>query len=158
MKGPISVTQAFLPGLRKQAGGGVVVHLGGCDGRPRGAAVHERLRGDPRRAGELRAIAPTASLLRDQGAYFPSSGLCHPTPSRSPHSSTCGARWGVSLDEPDVVAREILATIRQRRRVPRHGGRDAQDADASRTPCRRPLPTRFGLRKFGKLIQQYRPH
>ena len=34
VKGPISVTQAFLPGLRKQAGGGVVVHLGGCmDGR-----------------------------------------------------------------------------------------------------------------------------
>ena len=34
VKGPIFVTQAFLPGLRKQAGGGVVVHLGGAmDGR-----------------------------------------------------------------------------------------------------------------------------
>ena len=34
VKGPIFVTQAFLPGLRKQIGGGVVVHLGGAmDGR-----------------------------------------------------------------------------------------------------------------------------
>src|SRR6478609_7403420 len=34
VKGPIFATQAFLPGMLKQAGGGVIVHLGGAmDGR-----------------------------------------------------------------------------------------------------------------------------
>ena len=34
VKGPMFVTRAFLPGLRKQAGGAVVVHVGGAmDGR-----------------------------------------------------------------------------------------------------------------------------
>ena len=91
VKGPISVTQAFLPGLRKQAGGGVVVHLGGCmDGR----VALPFMSAYAASAARWRATykAPTASLPGPTWC-FPSSGLCHPTPSRSSHFSTCGARW-----------------------------------------------------------------
>ena len=65
-------------------------------------------------------------------------------------------KMGVALTEPEVVAREILATIRQRRRANIMGGGmlkmltlvnaiSPSAADA------------IGLRRFGKLIQQHRP-
>ncbi len=70
VKGPIFVTQAFLPGLRKQAGGGVIVHLGGAmDGRV-SAAVYQRLRGDPRRAGELRSRCQPRACRDRRGAFL----------------------------------------------------------------------------------------
>jgi NAD(P)-dependent dehydrogenase (short-subunit alcohol dehydrogenase family) len=98
VKGPISVTQAFLPGLRKQAGGGVVVHLGGCmDGRV--ALPFMSAYAATRGAWRATYKAPTASLPGPTWC-FPSSGLCHPTPSRSPHFSTCGARWESPLPSP----------------------------------------------------------
>ena len=58
VKGPIFVTQAFLPGLRKQAGGGVVVHLGPHAGvsvsRTSGAAQRCSIRRSGARIGNSR--------------------------------------------------------------------------------------------------------
>ena len=91
MKGPIFVTQAFLPGLRKQAGGGVVVHIGGAmDGRvalpfmSAYAATRGALASYVQ--GANRELAGTDVVLSFFG----------PVPSNrawSSHISTCGARW-----------------------------------------------------------------
>ena len=116
VKGPIFVTQAFLPGLRKQAGGGVVVHIGGAmDGRvalpfmsayaaTRGALASYVQAANRELAGTdvvLSFFGPAPSNTESESAYF-----------------DMWRKMGVALYEPDVVAREILATIRQRRRAP----------------------------------------
>ena len=126
VKGPISVTQAFLPGLRKQASGGVVVHIGGAmDGRvalpfmSAYAATRGALASYVQ--GANRELAGTNVVLSFFG----------PVPSNTELEFAFFDMWrkmGVALCEPSVVAREILATIRQRRRAARHGGWDAQDA------------------------------
>ena len=154
VKGPILVTQAFLPGLRKQAGGGVVVHIGGAmDGR---VALPF-----------MSAYAATRGALASyvQGANRELAGtnvvisFFGPVPSNTESESPFFDMWrkmGVALCEPDVVARAILATIRQRRRAHVMGGAmlkmltlvnaiSPSAADA------------IGLRRFGKLIQQHRP-
>ena len=154
VKGPISVTQAFLPGLRKQASGGVVVHIGGAmDGRvalpfmSAYAATRGALASYVQ--GANRELAGTNVVLSFFG----------PVPSNTESESAFFDMWrkmGVALCEPDVVAREILATIRQRRRAHVMGAGmlkmltivnaiSPSAADA------------IGLRRFGKLIQQYRP-
>jgi NADP-dependent 3-hydroxy acid dehydrogenase YdfG len=154
VKGPIFVTQAFLPGLRKQTGGGVVVHLGGAmDGRvalpfmsayaaTRGALASYVQGVNRELAGTdvvLSFFGPVPSNTESESAFFP-----------------MWSKMGVSLCEPDVVAREILDTIRQRRRVHVMGGGmmkmltlvNAMSPSAADT---------IGLRKFAKLIQQHRP-
>jgi hypothetical protein len=65
-------------------------------------------------------------------------------------------KMGVALCEPDVVAREILATIRQRRRAHIMGGgllRMLTLANAVSPSA----ADAIGLRRFGKLIEQHRP-
>jgi NADP-dependent 3-hydroxy acid dehydrogenase YdfG len=154
VKGPIFVTQAFLPGLRKQAGGGVVVHLGGAmDGRvalpfmSAYAATRGALASYVQ--GANRELAGTDVVLSFFG----------PVPSNTESESAFFDMWrkmGVALCEPDVVAREILATIRQRRRAHIMGGGmlrmltlvNAMSPSAADA---------IGLRRFGKLIQQHRP-
>jgi NADP-dependent 3-hydroxy acid dehydrogenase YdfG len=155
VKGPICVTQAFLPGLRKQAGGGVVVHIGGAmDGRvalpfmSAYAATRGALASYVQ--GANRELAGTDVVLSFFG----------PAPSNTESESAYFDMWrkmGVVLCEPDAVARDILATIRQRRRAHIMGGSllrmltlvnavSPSAADA------------IGLRRFGKLIQQHSPH
>ncbi|WP_174425172.1 SDR family NAD(P)-dependent oxidoreductase [Cupriavidus basilensis] len=154
VKGPIFVTQAFLPRLLKQPGGGVVVHLGGAmDGR---VALPF-----------MSAYAATRGALASyvQGANRELEGtnvalsFFGPAPSNTESESPFFDMWkkmGVDLCEPDEVARDILATIRQRRREHVMGGAllkmmtlmnaiSPSAADA------------IGLRKFGKLIKQYSP-
>ena len=64
---------------------------------------------------------------------------------------------GVALTEPDVVAREILATIRQRRQANIMGGGMLKMLTIANAVSPS-IADAIGLRKFGKLIQQYRPH
>jgi NADP-dependent 3-hydroxy acid dehydrogenase YdfG len=154
VKGPICVTQAFVPGLRKQAGGGVIVHIGGAmDGRvalpfmSAYAATRGALASYVQ--GANRELAGTDVVLSFFG----------PAPSNTESESAYFDMWrkmGVALCEPDAVARDILATIRQRRRAHIMGGSllrmltlvnavSPSAADA------------IGLRRFGKLIQQHSP-
>ena len=154
VKGPISVTQAFLPGLRKQAGGGVVVHLGGCmDGRvalpfmSAYAATRGALASYVQ--GANRELAGTNVVLSFFG----------PVPSNTELESPFFDMWskmGVALTEPDVVAREILATIRQRRQANIMGGGMLKMLTIANAVSPS-IADAIGLRKFGKLIQQYRP-
>ena len=128
VKGPIFVTQAFLPGLRKQAGGGVVVHLGGAmDGRvalpfmsayaaSRGALASYV-------QGANRELAGTDVVLSFFG----------PVPSNTESESPYFDMWrkmGVALCEPDVVAREYPRHHPPATSRPHHGRRAAQDAHA----------------------------
>ena len=155
VKGPISVTQAFLPGLRKQAGGGVVVHLGGCmDGRvalpfmSAYAATRGALASYVQ--GANRELAGTNVVLSFFG----------PVPSNTESEFPFFDMWskmGVALTEPDVVAREILATIRQRRQANIMGGGMLKMLTIANAVSPS-IADAIGLRKFGKLIQQYRPH
>jgi len=154
VKGPIFVTQTFLPGLRKQAGGGVVVHLGGAmDGRvalpfmSAYAATRGALASYVQ--GANRELAGTDVVLSFFG----------PVPSNTESESPYFDMWrkmGVALCEPDVVAREILATIRQRRRAHIMGGgllRMLTLANAVSPSA----ADAIGLRRFAKLIEQHRP-
>jgi len=82
-----------------------------------------------------------------------------PVPSNTESESPYFDMWrkmGVALCEPDVVAREILATIRQRRRAHIMGGgllRMLTLANAV-SPSTADV---IGLRRFAKLIEQHRP-
>lgn len=154
VKGPIFVTQAFLPGLRKQVSDGVIVHIGGAmDGR---VALPF-----------MSAYAATRGALASyvQGANRELAGtnvtlsFFGPAPSNTESESAFFDMWkkmGVDLCEPDEVARDILATIRQRRQVHVMGGAllkmmtlvnaiSPSAADA------------IGLRRFAKLMQLHRP-
>ena len=154
VKGPIFVTQAFLPGLRKQAGGGVVVHIGGAmDGRvalpfmSAYAATRGALASYVQ--GANRELAGTGVVLSFFG----------PVPSSTESESAYFDMWrkmGVALCEPDVVAREILATIRQRRRAHIMGGGLLKMLTLANAVSPSAADA-IGLRRFGKLIQQHRP-
>ena len=154
VKGPISVTQAFLPGLRKQADGGVLVHIGGAmDGRV--ALPYMSAYAATRGAlasyvqGANRELAGTNVVLSFFG----------PVPSNTESESAFFDMWrkmGVALTEPDVVAREILATIRQRRQVHVMGGGMLKMLTLANAMSPS-IADAIGLRKFGKLIQQHRP-
>ena len=138
VKGPIFVTQAFLPGLRKQAGGGVVVHLGGAmDGRV--ALPFMSAYAATRGAGELRARRQSRACRDRRGAFV---------------LRACALQHRVGVPIFRHVAQDGRRPLRARRgraRDPRHhppatsrphhGRRAAQDAHA-RERRRRPLPTR----------------
>lgn len=154
VKGPIFVTQAFLPGLRKQTGGGVIVHLGGAmDGRvalplmSAYAATRGALASYVQ--GVNRELAGTDVVLSFFG----------PVPSNTESESRYFEMWrklGVALCEPDVVAREILTTIRQRRRAHIMGGGPLKMLTLANalSPS---IADAIGLRRFSKLIQQHSP-
>src|SRR5688500_389167 len=153
-KGPVCVTQAVRRGLRRQAGGGGVGQLGGAmDGRValpfRSAYAATRGALASYVQGANRELAGTDVVLSFFG----------PVPSNTESESPYFDMWrkmGVALCEPDVVAREILATIRQRRRAHIMGGgllRMLTLANAVWPPA----ADAIGLRRFGKLIQQHRP-
>lgn len=154
VKGPIFVTQAFLPGLRKQAGGGVVVHLGGAmDGRvalpfmSAYAATRAALASYVQ--GANRELAGTDVVLSFFG----------PVPSNTESESPYFDMWhrmGVALCEPDIVAREILATIRQRRRAHIMGGGLLKMLTLANAVSPT-IADAIGLRKFGKLIKEHSP-
>ncbi len=154
VKGPIFVTHAFLPGLRKQAGGGVIVHIGGAmDGRVAlpFMSAYAATRG---------ALANyVQSVNRELAGTKVVLSFFGPAPSNTEAESPYFDMWrkmGVSLYEPDVVAREILATIRKRRRSHVMGGwllRTLTRVNAV-SPS---VADAIGLRGFGKLIKQHRP-
>jgi NAD(P)-dependent dehydrogenase (short-subunit alcohol dehydrogenase family) len=154
VKGPIFVTQAFLPGLRKQASGGVIVHLGGAmDGRvslpfmsayaaTRGALANYV-------QGANRELAGTNVMLSFFG----------PVPSNTESESPYFEMWkkmGVDLCEPKVVAGEILETIRKRRQVHVMGGGLLKMLMLANSMSPSVADT-IGLNKLGKLIKQYSP-
>ena len=154
VKGPIFVTQAFLPGLRKQTGGGVIVHLGGAmDGRvalpfmsayaaTRGALANYV-------QGANRELAGTGVVLSFFG----------PVPSNTESESPYFNMWrkmGVALCEPDVVAREILATIRKRQKAHIMGGGLLKMLTLANAVSPS-IADAIGLRRFGKLIKQHSP-
>ena len=155
VKGPIFVTQAFLPGLRKQSGGGVIVHLGGAmDGRvalpfmSAYAATRGALASYVQ--GANRELAGTDVVLSFFG----------PVPSNTESESPYFDMWremGVALCEPEVVAREILVTIRQRRRAHVMGGGLLKMLTLANAVSPS-IADAIGLRKFGKLIKQHSPH
>ena len=82
-----------------------------------------------------------------------------PVPSNTEAESPYFDMWrkmGVALCEPDVVAREILATIRKRRRSHVMGGWLLKML--TRVNAVSPsVADAIGLRRFGKLIKQHRP-
>ena len=154
VKGPIFVTQAFLPGLRKQAGGGVVVHLGGAmDGRvalpfmsayaaTRGALASYVQGANRELAGTdvvLSFFGPVPSNTESESPYFDmwrrwASPSASPTWSRarsSPPSASDVAptSWAGGLLRMLTLANAVSPSA----------------ADA------------IGLRRFAKLIQQHRP-
>jgi NAD(P)-dependent dehydrogenase (short-subunit alcohol dehydrogenase family) len=154
VKGPIFVTQAFLPGLRKQASDGVIVHIGGAmDGR----VALPFMSAYAATRGALASYVQGAN--RELEGTNVSLSFFGPAPSNTESESPFFDMWkkmGVDLCEPDEVARDILATIRQRRKEHVMGGAllkmmtlmnaiSPSAADA------------IGLRKFGKLIKQYSP-
>ena len=154
VKGPIFVTQAFLPGLRKQAGGGVIVHLGGAmDGRvalpfmSAYAATRAALASYVQ--GANRELAGTDVVLSFFG----------PVPSNTESESPYFDMWrklGVDLCEPDVVARAILTTIRKRRKAYVMGGSMLKMLTLVNAVSPSAADT-IGLRRFGKLIKQHSP-
>ncbi len=82
-----------------------------------------------------------------------------PVPSNTESESGFFDMWrkmGVAITEPDAVAREILATIRQRRQAHVMGGGMLKMLTIANaiSPS---IADAIGLRKFGKLIQQHRP-
>lgn len=154
VKGPIFVTQAFLPGLRKQAGGGLVVHVGGAmDGRvglpfmSAYAATRGALAGYVQAAN--RELAGTDVALSFFG----------PAPANTESESAYFDMWrkmGVALAEPEAVAREILTTIRKRRRVHVMGGGMLRMMSAVNAVSPSAADA-IGLRRFAKLMTQHHP-
>ncbi|WP_170168138.1 SDR family NAD(P)-dependent oxidoreductase [Pseudorhodoferax soli] len=154
VKGPIYLTQAFLPRLLKQSGGAVVVHLGGAmDGRvalpfmSAYAATRGALASYVQ--GANRELAGTDVVLSFFG----------PVPSNTESESPYFDMWrkmGVALCEPDVVAREILATIRQRRRAHVMGGGLLKMLTLANAVSPS-IADAIGLRRFGKLIKEHSP-
>jgi NAD(P)-dependent dehydrogenase (short-subunit alcohol dehydrogenase family) len=154
VKGPIFVTQAFLPGLRKQDGGGMVVHLGGCmDGR---VALPY-----------MSAYAATRGALASyvQGANRELAGtdvqlsFFGPVPSNTDSESPYFGLWrqlGVPLAEPEEVARAILATIRQRQQEHVMGGGMLKFLALVNSVSTAAADT-IALRSFAKIIEQHRP-
>jgi len=140
--------------LRKQTGGGVIVHLGGAmDGRvalplmSAYAATRGALASYVQ--GVNRELAGTDVVLSFFG----------PVPSNTESESRYFEMWrklGVALCEPDVVAREILTTIRQRRRAHIMGGGPLKMLTLANalSPS---IADAIGLRRFSKLIQQHSP-
>ncbi|WP_406021637.1 SDR family oxidoreductase [Nocardioides sp. NBC_00850] len=154
VKGPIFVTQAFLPGLRKQTGDSIVVHLGGAmDGRvglpfmSAYAATRGALAGYVQASN--RELAGTNVMLSFFG----------PAPANTESESAFFDMWremGVTLVEPEAVAREILTTIRKRQRVHVMGGpmlRMMSAVNAVSTSA----ADAIGLRRFSKLVKQHHP-
>ncbi|WCA62390.1 SDR family NAD(P)-dependent oxidoreductase (plasmid) [Agrobacterium tumefaciens] len=154
VKGPMYVSRAFLPQLRKQASGGVVVHVGGAmDGR---VAL-------PFMSSYAASRAALASYVQSANRELAGTNVVHsffgPVPSNTEAESPYFDMWsklGVALCEPDQVAREILATIRNRRQLHVMGGGTLKMLMLANaiSPS---IADAIGLRKFGKLIQQYRP-
>ena len=154
VKGPIFVTQAFLPGLRKQAGGGVIVHIGGAmDGRvalpfmSAYAATRGALASYVQ--GANRELAGTNVVLSFFG----------PVPSNTESESPFFDMWrklGVDLCEPDVVARAILTTIRKRSKAYVMGGLMLKMLTLVNAVSPSAADA-IGLRRFAKLIQQHNP-
>ena len=154
VKGPISVTQAFLPGLLKQRGGAILVHLGGAmDGRvgipfmSAYAATRSALAGYVQASN--RELAGTDVMLSFFG----------PAPANTESESAFFDMWrkmGVTLAEPEEVAREILDTIRKRRRVHVMGGGMLRMMAAVNgvSPA---AADAIGLRRFSKLVKQHHP-
>jgi NAD(P)-dependent dehydrogenase (short-subunit alcohol dehydrogenase family) len=154
VKGPIFVTQAFLPGLRKQASRGLIVHIGGAmDGR----VALPLMSAYAATRGALASYVQGAN--RELEGTNVSLSFFGPAPSNTESESPFFDMWkkmGVDLCEPDEVARDILATIRQRRREHVMGG--ALLKMMTLVNAISPFAAdAIGLRKFGKLIKQYSP-
>lgn len=154
VKGPMFVTRAFLPELRKQAGGAVVVHVGGAmDGR----VALPFMSSYAASRGALASYVQSAN--RELAGTDVMLSFFGPVPSNTEAESPFFDMWsklGVDLCEPDQVAREILATIRKRRQVHVMGGGTLKMLTLANAMSPS-LADAIGLRKFGKLIQQFRP-
>ncbi|MDR7159146.1 NADP-dependent 3-hydroxy acid dehydrogenase YdfG [Arthrobacter sp. BE255] len=154
VKGPIFATQAFLPGMLKQAGGSVIVHLGGAmDGRV----------GLPM----MSAYAATRGALagyvqasnRELAGTDVSLSFFGPAPANTESESAFFDMWrkaGVSLVEPEQVAREILTTIRTRRPLHVMGGGMLRMMSAVNAVSPT-IADAIGLRRLGKLVTQHHP-
>ncbi|HYO97054.1 MAG TPA: hypothetical protein VER33_21235 [Polyangiaceae bacterium] len=111
-------------------------------------------KGGAARVGELRARRQPRACRDRRGAFFLRACASN-TESESPYFDMW-SKMGVALCEPDVFAREILATIRQRRRAHVMGGglfRMLTLANAI-TPT---AAGAIGLRRFAKRIKEHRP-
>lgn len=154
VKGPMYVTRAFLPQLRKQASGGVVVHVGGAmDGR----VALPFMSSYAASRGALASYVQSAN--RELAGTKVMLSFFGPVPSNTEAESPFFDMWsklGVDLCEPDQVAREILATIHKRRQIHVMGGGTLKMLTLANaiSPS---IADAMGLRKFGKLMQQYRP-
>ena len=154
VKGPIFVTQAFLPGLLKQAGGGMVVHVGGAmDGRV----------GLPFMSAYAATRGALASYVQASNRELAGTNVAlsffGPAPANTESESAYFDMWRkmkVSLVEPEAVAQEILATIRKRRRVHVMGGAMLRMMSAVNAVSPSAADA-IGLRRFGKLIKQHHP-
>ena len=156
VKGPIFVTQAFLPGLRKQAGGGVVVHIGGAmDGR---VALPF-----------MSAYAATRGALASyvQGANRELAGTDVVLSFVGPVPSNTKLEVRRIFRHVAQDGRRPLRARRGRARDPRHhppatsgphhGRRAAQDAHCFVNAVSPSAADAIGLRRFAKLIQQHHP-
>lgn len=153
VKGPIFVTQAFLPGLLEQPDGGMVVHLGGgMDGRV----------GLPFMSAYAATRGALASYVqasnRELAGTNVSLSFFGPAPANTESEAVFFDMWrklGVTLAEPDAVAREILDTIRKRRRVHVMGGLLRMMAAVNAVSPS--AADAIGLRRMSKLMKQYHP-
>lgn len=154
VKGPIFVTQAFLPVLLKQAGGAMVVHLGGAmDGRV----------GLPFMSAYAATRGALASYVQASNRELAGTNVTlsffGPAPANTESESAFFDMWhklGVTLAEPETVAREILDTIRKRRRVHVMGGALLRMMSAVNAVSPSAADT-IGLRRMTKLIKQHHP-
>lgn len=154
VKGPIFVTQAFLPGLLKQAGGGMIVHLGGAmDGRV----------GLPFMSAYAATRGALASYVQASNRELAGTNVTlsffGPAPANTESESAFFDMWrklGVTLAEPEAVAREILDTIRKRRRVHVMGGGLLRMMSAVNAVSPSAADA-IGLRRMTKLIKQHHP-
>lgn len=154
VKGPIFVTQAFLPGLLEQSGGGTVVHVGGAmDGRV----------GLPYMSAYAATRGALASYVQASNRELAGTDVAlsffGPAPANTESESAYHDMWHqmkVSLVEPETVAQEILDTIRKRRRVHVMGGAMLRMMSAINAVSPSAADT-IGLRRFSKLIKQHHP-
>ncbi|OZC73962.1 SDR family oxidoreductase [Rhodococcus sp. 06-462-5] len=154
VKGPIFVTQAFLPGLLEQAGGSVIVHVGGAmDGRV----------GLPFMSAYAASRGALAGYVQASNRELDGTGVAlsffGPAPANTESESAYFDMWhemGVDLVEPETVAGEILTTIRKRRQQHVMGGLMLRMMSAVNAVSPSAADV-IGLRKFGKLMTQYHP-
>ncbi|HZO12132.1 MAG TPA: SDR family NAD(P)-dependent oxidoreductase [Polyangiaceae bacterium] len=154
VKGPIFTTQAFVPLLRKQPEGGIIVQVGGAvDGR---VALPFQSAYAATRGALANYVQSANRELEGTNVLLSFFG---PAPSNTESESAYFDMWrkmGVALVQPERVAREILDTIRERRRLHVMGGWQLRTMSLvnALSPA---AADRLALRRFTRIFERHGP-